>query len=385
MFTASRRLLLVVPLAAALAGPSPLTAQTPHDVTVHRMWSFELGGALGTMMRLMPGMDESWEEVTYIHGEEAIVRTDAKGSSTIINYETGEMIVEDHDDESFFRFAFSDAIDALPTALSAQQAEMDEAMADVEAQDADVEYEVSLKVERPGDTKVVNDVELTLVRMIVTAKPVKAKDVDPEQLPTNVLISDSWMAVEAPGADAFQRIAEAAMGQLMDSGARDAAGGLSQVFAMNNALSASYDELAEEMEGFEGFPYETVTVFVNLMPGVELDIEAAMTADLAGPDVDLGAIAREAAAEGAKDALKDAARSRMGRLGGMFGRRNEEPEEEEAEEEAAPTPTQIVVLRMFDRTGEVVIGPVEGAWTEPNPEYEEKENPFANLGALDRN
>ncbi len=366
-------LALFLLLAGALLSVTPVTAQTAGDVQITREHIMEVGGTLGTLLRLMPGFDETTLQVTSIHGEDPIVRTDSEGASTIIDYETGEMINEDHDDRSFFRFLLSDALGRLSDVRSAQQVEIDEAMADVEAQDSDVEYEISVSVERPGETKMSAGRELELVRVIITAKPVRAEDVDPDQLPSTVLISDSWMADQDPGAEAYQRIAGAALGSLSEVQGGEMGMGMQQASAMNKGIGASYEEMAEEVSKFEGFPYETVVAFVSLMPGVELDVQAAMEAELAGPDIDLGAIVREAAKESAKQSVRNAARSRMGRFGGLLGGRNEDKEEEPEE---ATGPTQIVIIRVTDRTQTVVVGAIEGAWTQANPEYEEKENPF---------
>ncbi len=359
-------------LAALIA--VPVSAQTPDDVRITKTRTTEFGGGLGLIMRLVPGVDETEQEVTFIHGSEPIIRTDGAQSSSVIDFGKGAFIAEDHGDRSYIHYTFQDLagmVDSVYTAAAAA-----EPGATQQPEDPGVEYEVSAEVRRPGNTKAFQDIQLELVRLIVTATPVRAEDIDPSELPTYVMVSDQWMAREHPGAVAMERLQAAAADQFRETLATQSAGNaFLQAFQMNNALRESYEGLAEELSEIEGIPFEQTTAFVALQSGAELDLQAAMTDPIAGPEVDFGKLAREGAKDAAKGAAEDAVRGRLGRLGGVLGR-NRDEDREEAEAPVETMPLQAVIVRSVERTESVEIGPIDAGWTGPRAGYTEKASPF---------
>ncbi len=348
----------------------PLFAQNPDDFQMTRSTTMEFGGSLGTLMRFVPGLDEEQTETLSIDGVRAISRTDTGETSTIFDYDNGAILVADHEDRSFYRFTFEEMLAAA--SMGSPLTGPDATETPPEAQDAEVEYEVSLTVDRPGDSKVVGNTSTELVRMIVRADPVSARDVDPEQLPSYAMVSDLWMAEDGPAAEAQQRIAEAAARMMGDqSQLRDQGAALNQAFQMNQALRESYEEMAEELSEVEGFPLEQTMAFVTLMPEAELDLEAALTEDIAGDDVDFSALAQQ----GAASAVESAVRSRLGGLGGLFGGGGDDPPEEPETE----TLQQAVIVRVTETTQSITRGPLPSGWFGPMEGYEERESPFSEL------
>jgi len=368
----------VIPIMLAAVLAAPVASQTPDDVRIMKTRTTQFGGGLGVIMRLVPGVDETEQEVTLIHGSEAIIRTDATESSTVIDFEKGQFIVEDHEDRSYLSYTFQDLAAAVDSVYTA--AAQSEPGATQQPEDPGVEYEVSAEVQRPGDTKPFQDTQLELVRLIVTATPVRATDIDPSELPTYVMVSDQWMAREHPGAAAMERLHAVAADQFRETlGTQSAGNAFLQAFQMNNALRESYEGLSEELAEIEGIPLEHTTAFVALQSGAELDLEAAMTDPLAGPEIDFGKLAREGAKDAAKDVAQDAVRSRLGRFGRALGRnRDEEPEEAEAPVE--PMPLQAVIIRSVEITESVEVGPIEAGWTGPREGYTKRASPLINPG-----
>jgi hypothetical protein len=359
----------VVPLIlAALTLAGPAAAQTPTDVRVTLSRTIEFGGSLGVIARFVPGIDEEQAETLSIDGARPVSRVDAGETSTIQDFGVGEIVVLNHEDESFYRFTFAEVLSSVSSGAAFAGTQPEQPMP--EAEDGDVQYEVSVSVERPGRSREVGGAPTDLVRVFVRADPVRAQDVDPEELPSYVMVMDSWMAEDHPGAEAQRRLGEAAAEAFGEQAAfQDAGQGMAQALQMNLALRESYGEMVEELSQISGFPMEQTMAFVALMPDADLDLDAAMTGPIAGPDIDFGALARQ----GAVDAVQSAVTRGLGGLGGLFGGgRNDDPEPP-----AADAPQQAVIMRTTETMVDFTTGPLPADWFAVPAGYEERASPFA--------
>jgi len=347
-------LVLFMWLAAA-----PAQAQ---DVSYTSVTRAEFGGALGTMMRLVPNAQDPTQQTTHIKG--ALMRTDDENSSTIMDMAEGRITTLDHEAKTFWSFTFGD----LAAQMQGTQAEMEAARAEEPADEPapEVEFETKLTVDRTGRTRRMDGytAEQVLMTIEIIPKVAPEEGAEKEAAGTMVLFSDIWMSQDFPGYEAYRNASEGLAEEAASSAEMQKAGSaLEQAFASDPRMKEAFEKSAEEMKGMEGLAVKTTSSFYMVPPGVAFDREAALaSADqplAQGPDIG------GAAAAGAKEA----ARSAVSNLtGGLLGRRRQQ---EQPEEEAAPAATQAAITRITNTIGDVKTGNLPDDLFQVPPGYTE--------------
>ncbi len=329
---------LTLSLALLLLGALPARAQDVSYTTVGRA---EFGGALGTMMRLVPGAQDPTRQTTHIKG--SFMRTDDEDSSTIVDMAEGRFIELDHKAKTFYTFTFADMAAQMQAAGADMRAAQAEARAERpnEEPPPEVEFETKLTVERTGRTQRMDGYNAEQVLMVIEIIPKVAPEegAEKEAAGTMVLFNDIWMSKDFPGYQAYKKATEELAKQAASNMDVEGMGSaLQQAFASDPRMKEAFEKSAEEMKGMDGLAVKTVSSFFMVPVGVPFDRAAALAAadqPLAqGPD--LGGAAAAGAREAARSAVSNI-------TGGLLGRRRQQ---QPPPEEAAPPAKQAAITRV---------------------------------------
>ena len=342
----------------------PLFAQ---DLRCRTETEVESGGALGVMMRFVPGGGGS-QETTILKG--ARMRTDSgERSSLIYDVAAGRMTNLDHDSRTYMAFDMADLGAVMEQMNPAMQASPGSAAVPVEDRQTGARESVELDVSTDvtGERRTIHGLE---ARRVFLTLEFEGQVLEPQEqggagevkdAGTVVLLTDMWISEPFPEMQAFADAQREGARDLLES-ARGSGPALGQLLASNPDLGVAMERQAEELAELEGMTLESVGYLVTVPPGRSFDRDAA----LARAQESLGSQVGGGAAQGAGDQARQA----VGRaLGGLFGRGQPEPEPEPAELE------QSVLFRVRTQVIEVERGSFPDALFEVPGGYTERPLP----------
>jgi hypothetical protein len=325
-----------------LAVPTSLESQT-RTLGWTETTRVEAPGALGIMLRAMPGSQaaHTTRQTIHLQGRSLIQETD--GDATILDAENRRFISIDHDARTYTIITFDEAAaSAREFAAMMAEAADDPAARDREqaTEEARAELTFRISAEQTGRSRSIGSAgtasqHLILAELEVTAPPEGVEDVEEGML---VFLTELWQSTDVPTEEAFYEAWAAAVAadpemQAFGAAMADAAGSASESGAVAMAawdprVAAGMMELAEAMEQMEGTTVQSVLTLAVVPAGVALDREAL----LAWEPASMGDQLRAGAAGAAADAARSAVRGLTGRLG-----RARQQEEAAADPAAAVT------------------------------------------------
>lgn len=357
---------LVLALATALTlVPAGGVAQ---EVTVRYRTKVDFGGALGQMMRLVPGMGqvlEPQEEVVRVKGK--MLRSDEGESSTIVDAEAGRLINLEHGERTYTVMTAADMAAMMEEARGQVEGAVEEARAQQPQAGEEPQVKVTARVESEvtGRRQNIGGVDAEQVHVIVYMDFEGEQDSEVIQ-GTMVVFSDVWTTRGGPAPEVeevWRTWAENFMGA---EDFRESAEGLQQAFAADPRIQVALEQNREALEALEGTAVKTTTMMVTVMPGATFNPELAVADMERELGVDVGAVAGAAA----RDAAAGAARGALsGMTRGILGRRQAEPAPA-PQAEAEPV-TQVTILRTVQELVGVDRGPVPGDIFTPPANYRE--------------
>lgn len=318
--------------------PGQVSAQ---DLTYTTLTTVEMGGAMGAMMRMVPDLETEFRQTTFMKG--SLVRTDSGDSSTILDASTGTVTQIDHESRSYFTLSMEEML------AQAQEARerAEEAMGaqggypggmpttPMMAGGGQGAFEPEFSFRRTGAASQIQGFPAEQVLMTMEMVPVSPEAQEMAAAAgTQVLVTNSWYGTGIP---AFQ-----AMAELNKRLAEEWTGGLEGIMRSPGAMALManpmiqemMEEARQEMEGLEGMPVKTVSSFVTVPAGAELDLDAVLAGEGEPLEVEEGM--------SMQDLAREAARGAMGRrLGGLLGQNREA---EEADVPAGPA-VQTITMR----------------------------------------
>lgn len=315
--------------------PGPVQAQ---DLTYTTVTKAEFGGAMGRMMKLVPGADTDVRETVWISGPR--MRTDTEGWSTITDWEGRRWLSLDHQARTYTEIDMSDWETGMEQVSQAVQANAEQAGAESGARRGEVggdaathRLEIDLSTERTGDKRTISgfDAERVFVTLEMRAENLEVAD-DPEHPEMKegvmVLLTELWLTDEnlmaVPDELDMDDYRE------MTAGAMESWAAMEQVYANDPELQVAFDRSRAALDDLQGTAIESTLFWVIVPPDKDFDREAA----LADRDRSLADDVAAAAAESAKESAKESVKKGLGRLGGgLFGGKKEEEKEPEPEEE----------------------------------------------------
>lgn len=343
--------------------PTPAAGQ---DLTLEYQTRMEFGGAMGQMMRMMPGMGDlsaPSRSITRISGLQ--LRTDdGEDTSMIVDAEARRFIQVDHENRTYIVMTPESMRQMAEETRARMEATMDSIQASQpdtparSAGDPEMTVQARVETERTGRRGSVAGLDAEEWYLTVTADfEVQEQGQNPMFMGSTVAFSDLWMSPEVPGGEEQQRVWQA-FGEEMAE-AFDLEEGMTPVFAVNPQLQVMIEQNREAMEEMQGTSVRTTTLMVLVPPGAPFDRERAV-ADLTGElSRSMGDVAGAAAGQAARGAAAGAARGALGRLGGgLLGRRNREEPPPPAEE-APPAPSQSTLLRSVEELVRVDRGSID--------------------------
>lgn len=360
---ALRHILATAALTALVAG-APIFPATAQDVRYATVSKLELGGSLGRVMRLVPGLGDPIRETLSISGTR--MRTDGDDQATIMNADDGTITYLDHETKTFWTMDVAEMLAGLGQAFAgldrAVVAAEVEAEAEVEADAAptadSVHYEIHISTDRTGRTEHVAGYPAEQVFVTVEIEgEAYSEEGDSTVRGSMYVLSELWLSEEFPGHQAEQAFREAWAARLSEAYQlpEEDARNMEAVFAHDPRLREGLEQMEAEMRELRGAILRSVLHFVVVPDGVEFDREAV----LRDADRSLAADVGQAVVRGALAG----ARRRLGR----FGRRNREPEK--------PKPQQAVVMRIKTEIEDVDVGALADELFEPPPDYTEQPAP----------
>jgi hypothetical protein len=378
---------LAVAVAVALVAPlsTPVSLLAQQDLKYTTVRSIEFGGFMGTLMSMIPGLNTETRETVWVSGPR--MRTDSENGSSFVDWEVGRFANADHESRRYWEID----VDAFGESMQEMAATMDQRMGEVRSEiaaaqeerartgDGNPEARLDFRVstERTGRTRGIAGFNASQVLLTIemNAESLQAAR-DPNrpdlQQGKMVLFTEMWVT-EAPLVAIPEEIDMRGLQQLQGNTQQSMAA-FEQIFMNDPDLEIALDRSQAELEDLQGTPVESTQFFVIVPPGIEFDREQVLS--LVDQSLSESVDVRGAAAQGAQDAARGALQRGLGGLGGMFGR-NRQEEREESEEEAAPSePTQVIFLRIKNRTEGVERGAVPpGTFDFPPEGYTRMEVP----------
>jgi hypothetical protein len=354
-----------------LAPTLETSAAAGQDLTYTTVTRAEFAGALGTLMRLVPGAQDPSREVVYMKG--ALMRIDEEKTSTIMDLAEGRFTHLDHEQKAFYTFSTAELQAEMAAAVEDLEREQPE---DVPAgEDPEVTFDVRLSTERTGRRMSFDGYSAEQVLMVVEVVP---RSTDPaaaqEEAGSMVLFNELWLSSDFPGLAAIQEAQAKAAQEMMEDIQAGVAGALQQAFASDPRMQEAFERSAQEMEELDGLAVRTISSFVLLAPGVELDRDVILASADQPLSSGAGDVMAGAAAAGAREAARGAVR---GLTRGILGRRQEEPEPEQPE----AGPAQTIVMRTTSVVEEVGTSALSPDLFKPPTDYTERKPDWAGAPA----
>jgi hypothetical protein len=351
---------------ALCSGPIlPGARGSAQELTYTTVTKAEFGGSLGTMMGMVSGANEPTKETVYLKGSR--MRTDDKDASTIVDLGEGRFTSLNHSDKTYYVFTFQQMQEQMEAALqdAAGAAEAPAARPQPQSEEGpEPQFDVEFSTDRTGRTMDFDGYSAEQVLMTVKVVP-KGEEgqAEGEDNGSMVLLTELWLSKDLPNYEAIRKV----QGEEASSMAEHASQGVSQVmeqaFASDPRMKQAFEENAAKLAELDGIAVRTVTSFVLVPPGQELNREAV----LAAADQPLGPGAGDVIAGAAEEGAKDAARSAVRNLTrGLLGRRQEKPEETEA-----PAPTQTILMRTTSAMEDVSTAHIADSIFEAPADYTE--------------
>jgi hypothetical protein len=373
MFKSRMRILVprsLVLCAVAAFGLSPVLERSEvagQDLTYTSVTRGEFAGALGTFMNLVPGAQDPTRETTYMKG--SLMRTDEGNTSTIMDLAEGRFTHVDHGGKTFYTLTFEELQAEMAAALEGMQTEQPQDAP--HGEEPEVTFDVRLSTERTGRRMSFDGYSAEQVLMIVEVVP---RSTDPaaaqEDAGSMVLFNEVWLSNDFPGLAAIRDAQAKAAGEMLESMQAGLASALQQAFAQDPRMQEAFERSAQEMEDLDGLAVKTISSFVLLTPGMELDREAILAAADQPLASGAGDVLAGAATAGAQEAARSAVR---GLTRGILGRRQEEP----AAAEPEARPSQSIVMRTTSVVEDVGTSPLSADLFLPPPDYVERKPEWA--------
>lgn len=341
-------------LAPLILGATPLVLAA-QDISYTTTTRAEFGGALGRIMRLVPGGTDPTEETTSIHGR--LMRVDHDESSTLMELESLSFTFLDHSSATYWTMEWGDAATMWEQSAAANMPEPERSVYVDEENRRTITYETSFDVERTGDRERINGymAERVFFTLMIDATEEYAGNPDSVVGGTMVLLTEMWISDEFP---AYEALKEMRPGAQVNTNANPMA------LQFDPRIGTALERLQEEMEGLEGLSMKTVAHFVVVPMELDFDRDAV----LRDADRSLMADVADAAVPGVTNAAR---RGLRGLTGGLFGRRSE-PER--------PAPKQAVIMRVTTEIHDVSEAPLDpGIFVRPE-NYQPRDR-FAGMDA----
>ncbi len=304
-----------------------------QDLKYTTTTTVELGGAMGTIASVMPELGEPVLETTYLKGTR--IRTDVDERSSVMDWVSGDMLEIDHVARTYVRFNVFEMAEAMAGMLEQGVEAEPTRVEPEEAEQTEPQFEVHFSIDRTGVQQVVNGYDAEQALLVVEVVPIVPPEDDLEDAGELAVVTELWLSTDFPEYQLMRDMQAEAAERLRESGATQnmsqSMEGLAESF--DPRLREAWQENLEAMKELEGTALKSTVHFVTVPMGVDLDREKV----LAEANQGLGSAVAGAAREG----VRDAARSALGR----FGRRQEEPEE--------PEPAQSVFMRIVTEIGEI--------------------------------
>jgi hypothetical protein len=261
---------LAIPVAVgSLLLPATVVSQ---DVQYETVTKVELPGALGTMMRVaarLGGGSTEVIETTYIKGSR--MRTDAEGSSTIVDMGDGRLIFLDHGSRTYHAMTFDAAAALAERTVRDVQAARDGGHATGQ-DDAAGRVSFRFSVDRPGERERVAgyNAERFFITLEAEGEYTPEDGEQMEEAGTLVVLTDLWTSTDVPAFRARSAFDEVSARQYAEAGS-SLSEALAAAFAEDPAFQVAFEQSAAEASRMEGMPVKTVTTLVGVAPGQRFD------------------------------------------------------------------------------------------------------------------
>jgi hypothetical protein len=358
----TRSLILCAVMTFGLAPTLETSDAAGQDLAYTTLTRAEFAGALGSLMRVVPGAQDPMRQTTYMKGP--LMRTDEGETSTIMDLAEGRFTHLDHERKAFYTFTMAELQAEMAAAMEEIEQEQPE---DVPAgDDPEVTFDVRLSTERTGRRMSFDGYSAEQVLMVVEVVP---RPTDPgaaqEEAGSMVLFNELWLSSDFPGLAAIQEAQAKVAQETLEEIQAGIAGALQQAFASDPRMQEAFERSAQEMEELDGLAVRTISSFVLLAPGVELDRDVILASADQPLSSGAGDVMAGAAAAGAREAARGAMR---GLTRGVLGRRQEEP----APEQPEAGPAQTIVMRTTSLVEEVGTAELSPDLFKPPADYTER-------------
>ncbi|MFC1661275.1 hypothetical protein ACFL3S_07485 [Gemmatimonadota bacterium] len=340
----------------AAFNPAPVGAQGEDEgVTYTSVAKFEVPGPIGAMMG-----QQDHRETTYVQGP--FMLTEDEDQGTVFDFSDPEQLVltfMQHTEQTYYKVTMEEMQARMGAAVA--QAGQPQGQRRGEGADQPPQFEIKFSMDPTGRSTNFDGYSAEQVVMTVELVPVD-ETAQQEGAGTMAIVTELWLSTDFPGHEEIRKAQSQMAEGFVGGGGMGAA--FQQAFASDPRMKEAFEENMEKMKDLEGMPVKTVTSFVTVPVGMELDREAVLAATDEPLGEGMGAAVGEGAAEAARGAMRNLTR-------GILGRRRQQEEEPEPETEAGPV-AQVITMRTFTTIDDVRLGHIPPETFLPREGYVEQ-------------
>lgn len=260
-------------LVAVLAA-GPAHAQ---DVTVQSTSQLKLGGAMGSMMRMMGGSKEN-VETSSISGHK--MRMDQGKTATIIDVDAGTITTLNNDKKTYSTMTFEQLAQAMAAAQAQMKESYEQSKKESQAKGEDaprMDFKYDVKVDRTGEKQKIAgyDAERAFLTLQVETRAAEDQKSEMQEAGTMVVLEDIWLSSSAPGA-ATKKEFEAAYAKRAKTDLGNQFKALAMVFGQNPEAKEALSAASKEMQKLDGMPLRTTVYLALVPPGMKFDRDLAL-------------------------------------------------------------------------------------------------------------
>lgn len=224
------------------------------------------------MMGNKPSEAEQYITSQYMRSDES------KRASTLMQIPEGKFVSMDHKKKQYFEMSFEDMTSMAESMTANMQESWQESKEEMEEEGANVDVKFDVSVTDLGESQKIAGYKANRKLLQVEVQYTAEDQQTGEQGSGNFYsLTEMWVSNEAPGQDIIK-----AFGENYAKKMGEAFGGSQSGFANmasmmgDERMGAAMGKVAEEMTKLEGVALKTISYFVLVPDGKELDVDAVI-------------------------------------------------------------------------------------------------------------
>lgn len=263
----------VVAALVAVAGLMPAAVQA-QGVTYHSTSKFDMGGALGALVKMgARAGGAGGATTTYLAGHK--MATVGGNASTIIDVDAGRMTTINNKDKTYTSATFEEMAAYMDQAAKNMEESRKEA-ASKEKSSPEVKVDYTMAVDRTSESEKIAgyNAHRQFITITMTARPTdQAKQDEAVNL---VVLMDIWTTTEGPAAAAYAEFRKAYAARAR-ADFRSPMRTFEMLLGSNPGMRSALQAAGKELEKVQGFALRNNTYVVGVPQGMKFDRQLVVT------------------------------------------------------------------------------------------------------------